>query len=164
MKKLLVFLIFVLSSAGCSSSVAIPEDFSFTLTWGCFGVSSYDSRTEELVKTTDAKNPNDYITYYQLTDDDKEFIYNLISSLDVNSYPDVYDPTGSVSSIPPMMFILTVYRNDTNKTIKAEDVSLNSEPDDEKGEVFISVCGEICNRLTSTEEWKALPDYEKYYR
>ena len=55
----------------------IPEDFSFSLVWNCYGISSYDSQTGKLVKTTDATNPKDYITYYQLTDEDKEYIYNL---------------------------------------------------------------------------------------
>ena len=41
---------------------------------------SYDSQTGKLVKTTDATNPDDYVTYYQLTDADKEYIYNLIVS------------------------------------------------------------------------------------
>ena len=56
----------------------IPEDFSFSLVWNCYGISSYDSQTGKLVKTTDATNPKDYITYYQLTDEDKEYIYNLL--------------------------------------------------------------------------------------
>ena len=95
MKKLIVIalaLICVLSMAGCNTQEvadSIHEDFSFSLTWGVYGISSYDSQTGKLVKTTDATNPEDYVTYYKLTKEDKEAIYNLLTSLDVNSYPDI---------------------------------------------------------------------------
>lgn len=68
---------FALSLVGCnkqepkSNPTVVPEDFSFALTWNCYGVSSYDSQTGKLVKTTDATNPDDYVTYYQLTTEDK---------------------------------------------------------------------------------------------
>ena len=143
----------------------IPEDFSFSLVWNCYGISSYDSQTGKLVKTTDATNPKDYITYYQLTDEDKEYIYNLLVSLDVKSYPDIYDPKSGVSE-PPMTLILTVRENGENgevKTITAENISLSFVSEDEKGQQFLSVCEEICKRLITTDEWKTLPAYEKLY-
>ena len=142
--------------------VEIPEDFSFALVWNCYGISSYDSQTGKLVKATDATNPEDYITYYQLTDEDKEYIYNLLVSLDAKSYPDIYDPKSGMSE-PPMTLILTVRENGEVKTIKAENISLTFKSEDEKGQVFLSVCGEICRLLTTTDEWKALPAYEKLY-
>ena len=140
----------------------VPEDFTFALTWNCYGISSYDSQTGKLVKTTDATNPDDYVTYYQLTDQDKEYIYNLIAPLDVGSYPEVYDPQNGMSA-PSMTLILTVYCNGTQKTIKAENIALSFTSEDEKGQDFLSVCEAICNRLTATEEWKELPDYENLY-
>ena len=79
-------------SADESGELYDKEEFSFSLTWGCYGVSSYDSKTGKLIKTTDATNPEDYVTDYQLTDEDKEYFYDLISLLDINSYPDEYDP------------------------------------------------------------------------
>ncbi|MED9966342.1 MAG: hypothetical protein UFJ18_06065 [Blautia sp.] len=114
------------------------------------------------MKTTDATNPEDYITYYQLTDEDKECIYNLLVSLDVKSYPDIYDPKSGVSE-PPMTLMLTVRGNGEVKTITAENISLSFVSEDEKGQQFLSVCEEICKRLTATDEWKALPAYEKLY-
>ena len=171
MKKLIISVlvcIFTLSLVGCntqeiiSSPTLVPEDFSFALTWNCYGVSSYNSQTGKLVKTTDATNPDDYVTYYQLTGEDKEYIYNLIASLDVNSYPDIYDPSNGMSE-PSMTLILTVSSNGTQKTIKAENIALSFVSEDEKGQAFLSVCEEICNRLTATEEWKTLPAYENLY-
>ena len=171
MKKLVAFvlaLVCVLPIVGCntqepvSNPAVVPEDFAVALTWNCYGISSYDSQTGKLVKTTDATNPDDYVTYYQLTDQDKEYIYNLIAPLDVNSYPEVYDPQNGISK-PSMTLILTVHYNGIQKTIKAENIALSFISEDEKGQAFLSVCEAICNRLTSTEEWKALPEYEHFY-
>ena len=140
----------------------IPDDFSFALVWNCYGISSYDSQTGKLVKTTDATNPEDYITYYQLTDEDIEYIYNLLVSLDAKTYPDIYDPKSGMSE-PPMTLILTIRENGEVKTIKAENISLTFKSEDEKGQVFLSICEDICRLLTTTDEWKALPAYEKLY-
>ena len=171
MKKsivLVLVLVCIISIVGCgkqepiSNSTAVPEDFTFALTWNCYGVSSYDSQTGKLVKTTDATNPEDYITYYRLTDQDKLYFYNLIASLDVSSYPDVYDPQNGMST-PSMTLILTVRCNGMQKTIQAENIALSFTSEDEKGQAFLSVCEAICDRLTATEEWNALPDYERLY-
>ncbi len=171
MKKVVALVlttIFVLSFAGCNSKdkvndpIAVPKDFAFSLTWNCYGVSSYDSGTGKLVKTTDATNQDDYVTYYSLTEADKEYIYNLIAPLDISSYPDEYDPQNGESK-PSMTLILTVIQNGTEKTVKAEHIALSFESKDEKGQAFLSVCEAIRDRITSTEEWKALPDYEHYY-
>lgn len=171
MKKLVAFvlaLVCALFIVGCnmqesvSNSLVVPEDFAFALTWNCYGVSSYDSQTGKLVKTTDATNPDDYVAYYQLTEQEKEYIYNLISTLDISAYSEIYDPQNGMSK-PSMTLILTVYCKGEQKTIKAENIALSFTSEDEKGQAFLSVCEAICNKLTSTEEWKALPDYEKLY-
>ena len=140
----------------------VPDDFSFALTWNVFGISSYDSHTGKLVKTNDATNPDDYVTYYQLTNEDKEYIYDLLMDLDVNSYPEVYDPQNGFSE-PDATLILTVRVDDEEKTIKAEDISLFFVSEDEKGQLFLDTCEAISNLLEATEEWKALPDYETLY-
>ncbi len=155
-------MVFVLAEKESVTQTTVPEDFSFALTWNCYGVSSYDSQTGKLVKTTDATNPDDYVTKYQLTDEDKENIYNLLESLDVNSFPDVYTPNNGMSK-PSMTLVLTVRINGTVKTITAENIAFSFVSEDEKGQQFLSVCEAISNRLTATEEWKALPDYEVLY-
>jgi len=171
MKKwiaLVLVFVCVLFIVGCntqepvSNPAVVPEDFTFALTWNCYGISSYDSQTGKLVKTTDTTNKDDYVTYYQLTDQDKEYIYHLIASLDVGSYPEVYDPQNGMSK-PSMTLILTVHYNGIQKTIKAENIALSFISEDEKGQAFLSACEAIRNRLTSTEEWKSLPDYENLY-
>ena len=142
--------------------LSVPDDFSFALTWNVFGISSYDSHTGKLVKTTDATNPEDYITYCQLTDEDMEYIYNLILTLDVYSYPDIYE-LQTPPSDPDGTLILTVRVDDEEKTIKAEHVSLFFDSEDEKEQMFFETCNAISDLLEASDEWKALPDYENLY-
>ena len=138
------------------------DDFSFALTWGVYGISSYDSHSGKLVKTTDAKNPEDYITNYQLTDTQKRRIYSWIYALDVYSYPDIYE-LQTPPSDPDGTLILTVRVGDEEKTIKAEHVSLFFDAENEKEQRFFDTCNAISDLLKATDEWKALPDFENFY-
>ncbi len=169
MKRILILIVAITSLYGCTKGESfdypssVPDDFSIALTWNCYGVSSYDSTTGKLIKTTDATNPDDYITYYQLTKEDKEYIYNLIVSMDIYSYPNIYNPHGDLKSDPPMTLILTVNINGSEKTIKAEDICVEFSTRNKKGQRFLSTCKSIINRLQTTQEWKALPEYEHFY-
>lgn len=142
---------------------SIPEDFSFALRWGVFGISSYDSRTGKLIKTGDATRPQDYITEYILPADQLERIYGLIRDLDVNTYPAEYNPNKDLATCPPMTLILTVRVDGAERTVKAKDIAISYESDNKKGQTFLAVCQEISQILTDSEEWKALPDYEFLY-
>ena len=143
-------------------TTAIPADFSFALTWGTYGISSYDSATGRLVKTNDASHPEEYVTYHTLTEEEAAFVYERIASLDVFSYPRKYDP-GNGSSKPSMTLILTVRFGGKTRTIRAENISFSMTSNDEKGQAFLNVCREISDMLTETPEWAALPDYERLY-
>lgn len=152
---------------GCSSlPKEMPEDLSFSLTWGCYGISSYDSRTGKLVKTKDATHPEEYITNYKLSDEEMAAVYEYIRDLDPDSYPDEYNPYGKgVTSDPSVTLILTVRTGESVKTIRAEDIAIFTPrrfvmP---KGKRFVATCNAIIGILTGSEEWKALPDYEFYY-
>ena len=141
----------------------MPDDFSFALTWGCWGISSYDSRTGRLVKTTDATHPEDYVTAYTLTAEQTQSIYDLLRALNVNGYPTIYNPHDGIASSPPMSLILTVRIGDRVKQIKAENIAISYETNHKEGQRFLTACKTIQEILTSTEEWKVLPDYEFYY-
>lgn len=138
--------------------------YSFSLTWGCYGISSYDSKTGRLVKTTDATNPEEYVTDLQLSAKEYEQICELIRGLDVTSYPDEYNPhEDGPESSPSMTLILTVQTETFEKTIRAKDIALTFEADNEKGRAFLNVCEAIRDILIATDEWKSLPDYEFLY-
>lgn len=140
----------------------VPDDFSFSLTWNCFGVSSYDSESGKLVKTTDATHPEDFVTYHELTEEEKERIYRWILLLNVNSYPYVYDPGNGLSD-PSMTLILTIRMGDSVKTIEAKDIALSYRSENPKGQLFLGICRIIHDMLETTEEWQALPPYEYIY-
>ena len=140
------------------------RNFSFALTWGCYGESSYDSATGILVKTENATNPAEYVTKYYLSEERKEQVYALIQELDLGSYPDFYDPhEGTLGSDPSMTLVLSVSVNGTRKTVQAKDIALGYQAKNEKGQRFLTVCQKIASLLTDTEEWKALPEYEFFY-
>lgn len=140
--------------------VEVPEDFSFALTWGTYGISSFDSETGKLVKTTDAANPDDYVTVHTLTEEEKAYIYDLFASLDIFSYPAEYEADNAKSE-PPSKLILTVRFGDTQKNIRSEDTLFI--PQDKKGQALVKACDSIARLLMATPEWTALPVYEKYY-
>lgn len=160
-----VTLIFMLTSCGNANSLPKePSEFSFSLTWGCYGISSYDSATGKLVKTKDATHPEDYITTYQLSEEEFEQIYELIRGLDIESYPDEYNPhPNGLASEPPMTLILSVHMDEIDKTITAEDIAITYESKNIKGQRFLSVCKSIRDILIATDEWEALPEYEFFY-
>ena len=142
----------------------VPENLSFSLTWNTYGISSYDSATGKLVKTTDATNPEDYVTTLQLNGTQLFEIWELLWELDIETYPDEYDPQGGeLSSDPSMTLILTLRDGDKVKTVRAEDIALSYESNDPKGQKFLDTCKGIRDILTATEEWKALPEYEFFY-
>lgn len=152
------------SSSEGTTEMGSLESFSFSLTWDCFGISSYDSVTGKLVKTKDATNPEDYITTYRLTDEQKKQIYDLITDLNITSYPDFYDPhANSLGSDPSMTLVLSVQTDTLQKTVTAKEIALTYEAENEKGQEFRSVCKAIRDILVETEAWKALPEYEFFY-
>ena len=70
---LIVLLSILLLGSSCSKK-EIPDNFEFSFTWGCYGISSYDSETGLLVKTSDATKPELYQTTHILTEQDRKSV------------------------------------------------------------------------------------------
>lgn len=147
----------------------LPEpDFHFSLVWGCYGISSYDSETGKLVKTTDATHPEDYVTTFHFSEEALAEICALFSALELESYPDIYDPHlqtdgETLMSSPSMDLILTVEINGKTKTVAASGTALQYTSRVKKGNDFLQACKTIVDMLTESDAWKALPDYEVLY-
>lgn len=171
MKKIVFILVPILliifSACSCSTQkdpvFDIPADFTFSLTWNCYGVSSYDSDKGKLVKTNDATVPNDYITTLLLDEEQKEAVRNILSTIDFDKYPTEYNPNEGIESEPSMTLILTVQYKNTNKSISCKNIALSYDSPDNDGQVFLSACESIINIIVNTSEWNALPDYEFFY-
>ena len=117
-----------------------------------------------LVKTTHATHPTDYVACYELSEEEKLQIYEIIRTLNPEDYPDVYDPQeGECMSEPSMTLVLTVKSNGTEKAISAKDIAYDFTAKNKKGQAFLTACDKIKTLLIETEEWKALPDYEFKY-
>ena len=62
-----------------------------------------------------------------------------------------------------MTLILSVKADGIDKTITVKETMLSYETNNKKGQKFLDTCKGIRDILTTTEEWKALPEYEFFY-
>ena len=138
-----------------------PEPFSFSFTWGVYGISSYDSETGTLIKTRDVSNPEEYTATHVLSAWEKDYIFRLLMTLDAGSYPDEYDP-GIGMSIPCRNIVITVRIGELEKTIRASGIAIYGNSPYEEGQKFLDTCDAISRILTSTDEWISLPDFAPY--
>lgn len=142
---------------------SFKSDFEFSLTWGTYGYSSYDSTTGTLIKSKDATNPKDYTTNLKLSEQQYLAVWKLIEGLNIESYPDEYNPHGSGVSTPYMTLILSVKTDELEKTVTVKETILSYETKNKKGQRFLDVCKGIRDILMETDEWKTLPEYEFLY-
>ena len=140
-----------------------PDDFSFSLVWGAYGTSSYDSRTGKLVKTTDATHPEDYVTYLHLSDETLDYFYDLLLDLDIDDFPEEYDPDPHTMCEPPSALSITVRASGKTKTVKVDDMAVSPLALIGKSKRYIETCSAIRNFLIRAEEWTSLPQYEFFY-
>ena len=169
LKRILTILsipLFLLCS--CSESArqfsTSQEDFSFSLTWGIGYDSTYDSKTEVLVKEKIVyeRKPEEYITTYHYPN--IEDVYSKIKAMNIYSYPDLFDAYQGVSmhTAPATNYILVV----GDKTIEAKNCPLiDGYPEGltAKGKKYLEVVFLIRDTIQNSEEWKALPDPEVKY-
>ena len=137
-------------------------EFDFSLTWGIFGHSSYDSKTGRLVKTNDVGNVEDFTATYSLTPQEKLTVYKAVRDIEITSYPDEYNPTAGKGSDPYETLILSVKINRTEKTVTASEVALD-DATSPKGQRFMDACKTISDILENTDEWKAFPENPNMY-
>lgn len=152
------------------SSTISEDNFEFSFVWNTYGISSYDSANGRLVKTTDATHPEDYITTYTLSRQQKKEIAEALTKLNITSYPRDFDPYNApnaemrVASSPSRTLILTVKTDTMEKTIACKDICEFGKGYDEKAQKFLDFCAYLQGILTDTPEWKSLPEYEFLYQ
>ena len=153
-----------------TETVELPGDFSFSIVWGCYGISSYDSKTGKLVKTKDATDVSKYTCSVQLTEDQMKEVYRILfSDIDIFQYPDLYDPFNApdaeikVASEPSQTIIISATANGRTKTVTCSEVAFGSSGYCEEASAFMSAENEIVALITSLPEWAAFPEYEFFY-
>ena len=183
---LLICFIVLLSCMGCGNVIQhidsastvdqseseLPEDFSFSITWGTYGISSYDSQSGKLVKTKDATDVSKYTAFVKMSKSELRTVYRcLFSDMDISKYPESYDPFNApgaeirMTSEPNQTIEISVTANGSTKTVKCESVAFGSLNDcySEEAKAFLSAEREIVNLITSFPEWNAFPEYEFFY-
>ena len=166
----------ILYMSGCAGETEekiakVPEDFSFSLVWDVNGISSYDSASGKLIKTSDSTHPEDYITVFDLPDSAKEEIYELlVEEINIFNYPTIYDPFAKANGEPGVMsepnqdVVLNITCNGEQKTVKCNDITWgHNYCVTKEGKRFIKAIEKITDYLTTTPEWEALPEYEFFY-
>ena len=100
-------------------------------------------------------------------------MFNMIMDMDFDSYPDAYNPCEGFYSCPSYTVVLEVKHNGSEKRVSCYDIVYldraesyqKFHPDiweniSKEGKNFINLHGAIVDMLTSSEEWKGLPDYD----
>lgn len=143
---------------------------SFAFTFGTYGISSYDSSTGMLVKTTDATHPEDYVTTMFFDEEEWKEISEMLAELKIMEYPEFYDPINAPDSetrkdsSPKSPVKLTVVTDRWAKTVECANTTFSYVGYDEASQRFLDVCKRLQQMITETEEWKALPEYEFFYK
>ena len=154
------------------SDIGLPEDFSFSIVWGTYGISSYDSQSGKLVKTKDATDVSKYTTYVKMSKGELQTVYrSLFSDIDIMKYPESYDPFNApdaeikMMSEPNQTIIIIATANGRSKTVNCSSVAYGSLQDCycDEARAFLTAEQEIVNLITSFPEWKAFPEYEFLY-
>lgn len=179
----LSILLLLAGFSGCARHRRYRGDFSFRIRWGVEGQSSYDSRTGTLIKTTNASDPDRFKTELYLSLEEMTELSDTAGLLDLAKIPDApesYEPymtegVGWALAKPSSVLELTLRKGQEEKTVLcvgALSVLLqwDSETDDlytpidENGEAFIALVRRMLRMIQTSEEWKALPEYEVLYR
>ena len=189
MKKataLLICFFFVFGCIGCGtipqhsdpdssvdrSEIELPEDFSFSIVWGTYGISSYDSQSGRLVKTSDATDISKYTTFFRMSKSELQTVYRcLFSDIDITEYPESYAPFNApgaeivMTSCPSQTITIRVTANGVTKTVQCDSIAIGRLEDccSEEAKAFLSAEREIVDLITSFPEWEAFPDYEFFY-
>ncbi len=162
------------TSSPDTAGIELPEDFSFSIVWNTYGISSYDSETGKLVKASDATDVSKYTAYVKMSPNDLKTVYRaLFCDIDLTAYPDSYDPfnapdaTSKVMSSPTQTVIITATANGVTKTVTCEKIvsgyTLQHCYSDE-AKAFWQTKLTIVNLIESFPEWQAFPDYEFFYQ
>ncbi|MBR2024489.1 MAG: hypothetical protein IKA02_01630 [Clostridia bacterium] len=176
MKKIIalfLLLTVVVFTFGCNNDVVddtlpeeMPDDFYFTLSWGAFGRSSYDSKTGKLVKDSYVYDVDNFSTTYYLSDYEMKYIYDMIRDLHLEQYPDEFDDNDFITSDPYLTYSLSVEGGGFYKTVKANEVGIayleDSAGKTKKAKDYLKTIDEIVNILTRTDEWNELSDWIDY--
>ncbi|MBQ7063590.1 MAG: hypothetical protein IJM90_01680 [Firmicutes bacterium] len=142
----------------------VPEDFSFTLTWGMNGISSYDSTSGKLVKSSIEADLEKYTTQLILDEGQRAEIYRMLKSLRLEQYPGSLDPFPDHRSKPTTNIILTMTANGKTRSIVCHGIGLvpaDQAPEGARRRLAETI-ESLIQFIAATPEWQSLPPYKVY--
>lgn len=168
MKKILSFILaifFVTLIVSCNNPLPkqMPEDFSFSLQWGIWGKSYYNSETGELIKSKYEDNKEDFKTVCFLNEDELESVYSILVKLNIDNYDDM-KPQEFRQCTPGMKYELEVKINKAYKIITLpEGIDSSRTHITSRARRIQKSIDQITEIIYQKEEWKALPKEERLY-
>lgn len=173
MKKILFIIFCIILLSACAQNEPI-DDFAFRVRWNTYGLSSYDSASGVLIKTTHATTPDDFKTTLLFSDHELQEIRTVIRTLDPvpyeNFYPDIKDEykepniSYGFETKPPSLWELEVWDGTSHYTIKTHAVvGWSDEMLTEQTIAWRNVMQTLIQTINKTKAWKSLPEYEFLY-
>ena len=168
MKKILSFILaifFVTLLVSCNNPLPkqMPEDFSFSLQWGIWGKSYYNSETGELIKSRHEKNEEDFKTVCFLNEEELEEVYFILHKLNLSKYDDLVIQEFDFCA-PGMRFVIEVNSKDNHYKIELPEGICRFNPHkSSRARKIQNAIDQITEIIYQKEEWKALPKEEYLY-
>lgn len=131
--------------------------FMFNVSWGDEGRSTYNSKTGELVKNKYAEDTEMYTTMYKLNREEMDIIHSRICDLDLEEGQHEIPPSTAENS--KQSFALTYeWERYSGTTVQINCKNLGSDYKTGVEKQVSELRDIIVEILTSTEEWKKMPD------
>ena len=167
MKRIIAILLIlasVLSFGSCNPSSLpkeMPEDFTLYVQWGTFGDSSYSSETGKLVKDFDIDGK--YSTTYVMPKEDLKEAYSIIRKLGIDKFPKEFSQKELQGSSPYCIFTIKATINGETYSVTAKQVSGYDGGRSIRTIRFLNAVESIVTIITSSDEWKSIPESGDFY-
>ena len=149
------------------AEIPLPDDFSFSFIWGIAGISSYDSKTGLLVRSSAEEEQDKYRKIVFLSEAEKKEVFRILfSDIHIGDYPDEYDPFNDpnaktkMMSSPSQTIRITVTANGKTKTVACNEVLLSGKGSGwcDEANALLDAFDALETLLTGMPEWQSFPD------
>lgn len=167
MKKIiaiLLILVSVLSFSSCKPSSLpkeMPEDFTLYVQWGVFGYSTYSSETGRLVKEFDIDGK--YSTTYVMPEEDLKEAYSAIRKLRIDNLPENFSQNELKTSSPYCIYTIKATINGETYSVCADKALGYDAGRSIRTIRFLNAVESIVTIITSSDEWKSIPESGNFY-
>ena len=152
-----IFLFGIEKRSGFSYDKKMPADFNFSAKVE-FDTYTLDTYNNSLIKIIDWEN--DTLIAFQLTNDFKEKIFNILREIDINKYPENYAPTSTIEISPSSNYYFKYTINSRTRELKWVE---NTESETKDAKKLRSLFKTILDFLKQDKIVKTLPESKRGY-